>query len=70
MKIISSKGQTKTHYKTHTEETPYACKICYKQFAQKVHLVRHQATHNNIKSFKCSICLEGRFFKTKVGLNH
>ena len=39
--------------------------------SQKIVLVRHQATHSEIKSFKCSICPEGRFFKTKDGLcNH
>ena len=38
---------------------------------QKCALVRHQATHSEIRSFKCSICPEGRFFKTKAGLkNH
>ena len=33
-------------------------------------LVQHQETHNEIISFKCSICPEGRFFKTKVRLSH
>ena len=59
------------HYKTHTNEKPLACQICDKKFAQKIHLVRHQAIHSEIRSFKCSICPESRFFKTKDGLrNH
>ena len=42
-----------------------------KVFLQKSNLVRHQATHSEIRSFKCSICPEGRFFKTKNQLtNH
>ena len=38
-------------------------------FAQKSNLVRHLATHSNVRNFKCSICPEGRSFKTKKHLN-
>ena len=40
-----------------------------KKFALKGNLVQHQATHIEIRAFKCSICPEGRFFKTKHELN-
>ena len=36
----------------------------------KKQLVRHQATHSEIRSSKCFIYPEGRFFKTKDGLNN
>ena len=35
----------------------------------KYALVQHQATHSEIRNFKCTICPEGRFFKTKYCLN-
>ena len=53
------------------EKKPFACQICDKKFARKSDLVKHQATHSDVRSFKCSICPDGRFFKTKDGLrNH
>ena len=35
--------------------------------AIKSNLVRLQATHSDVRNFKCSICPEGRCFKTKIG---
>ena len=40
------------------------------KFADKFTLVDHQATHSDVRNYKCSICQEGRFFKTKNGLNN
>ena len=51
-------------------EPKFACKICDRKFAQKNDLFRHQATHSDFKPFKCSICPEERYFKTKDGLNN
>ena len=56
------------HYRTHAGEKPFACQICDIKFAQKSTLVQHQATHTDVRNFKCSICPEGRFFKTKKDL--
>ena len=49
----------------HTREKRFACQVCDKKFAQKLMLGRHQAIHSNVKSFKCTICLDERCFKTK-----
>ena len=32
-------------------------------------LVDHQATHSEVRSYKCSVCPDGRFFKTKSQLS-
>ena len=56
-------------HKTHTVEKPITSRACDKKFAQKSQLVKHQATHSYVKSFKCSFCPEGRYFKTKFQLS-
>ena len=50
-------------------EKLFACQVCDKKFAQKSTLVRHQTTHSDVRSFKCSVCPEGRFYKSKYELN-
>ena len=58
------------HFKIHIGEKPFVCQVCDKKFARKFPLATHQATHSDVKNFKCSICPEGRFFKTKSQLNN
>ena len=53
-----------------TQKKPFAWQVCDKQFAVKGNSVRLQATHSDVRSFKCSICPEGRYFKTKHGLSN
>ena len=40
------------------------------KFADKSTLVDHQATHSDVRNYKCSICPDGRYFKTKFQLSH
>ena len=47
-----------------------ACQLCDRTFAVKSPLVQHEANHSDIRSFKCNICPEGRFCKTKYQLSH
>lgn len=44
-KIFYHKGSFRAHLRTHTGEKPFVCSICNRSFTQKVHLVRHIATH-------------------------
>ena len=57
------------HYRIHTKEKPFACQVCKIKFAQD--LVRHQATHSDVRSFKCCFSPKRRYLKTKHQLtNH
>ena len=51
--------------KVHTEEKPY---VCDKKFSRKYDLNEHQAAHIDERKFKCEICTDDRYFKTKSQL--
>ena len=65
MKLYSFKSKLTTYYRIYTGEKPLACQVCNIKFSHKGSLVKHQAIHSNVRSFKYSICLEGKYFKTK-----
>lgn len=45
--------------RSHTAEKPFTCKVCYKSFAIKKYLRRHEKTHGVLFAFRCSKCGEG-----------
>ena len=68
-KIFQYKSDLESHYRTtHPGEKRFACQICDKKFAKKSILAVHEKTHSDVRDFKCSICPEGRYFKTRSGL--
>ena len=57
--------------RTHIGYKPYECSICDRRFSTKGSLKRHKATHSDERKFKCDICPDKRYFKTKDQLrNH
>lgn len=53
----------KEHLRTHTNETPYECKVCGKKFKFAQNLRRHDnISHKGIKPFKCDICGKGKSY--------
>ncbi|NWS14584.1 ZN544 protein, partial [Pachyramphus minor] len=45
-----------THQSLHTEEQPYKCLECGKNFSWNSSLVTHQRLHTGEKSYKCQKC--------------
>ena len=46
------------------------CSTCDKKFAHKANLQNHETTHSDERKFKCEICQDERYFKTKQDLNN
>ncbi|XP_055549406.1 gastrula zinc finger protein XlCGF52.1-like [Wyeomyia smithii] len=55
-KISKSLASHYNHIRTHTNETPFACKSCPKQFRCKTGLISHELIHSDQKPYKCKIC--------------
>jgi len=55
------------HYRVHTNERPYHCKFCHREFKQQNMLDYHsQATHTKERPHKCSVCQKS--FSAKCNL--
>ena len=44
------------HFRTHTDERPFQCKLCKKTFRQKTYCVTHIRMHDDRFKLKCTIC--------------
>ena len=68
-KCFKTKDQLSKHMKYHKEPT-YHCEKCGKTFHFKSHLKSHQSTHSDGRPYKCQICVDNIYFKTKYQLSY
>lgn len=47
------------HQSTHSEERPFVCRECERDFTRKSDLIRHQRTHSGERPFVCTECERG-----------
>ena len=58
------KSDLTMHYRIHTREKSYQCRICDKAFTQIRYLVNHMRTHTGERPYQCSYC--GKIFFKKL----
>ncbi|XP_056138335.1 sal-like protein 1 [Lampris incognitus] len=72
-RILSCQSALRMHYRTHTGERPYQCKVCSRAFSTKGNLKTHQAVHRSTPLLRvhhsCPIC-QKKFISAVVLQQH
>lgn len=62
-KTFPKRYKLQQHMRSHTKETPYQCKLCFKTYRCSQNLRRHQKfSHEGVKRFYCRTCHKGDIF--------
>ncbi|XP_050079680.1 zinc finger protein 239-like [Anopheles maculipalpis] len=67
MKFLDKSG-LRAHHRVHSDEKPYLCGYCPKQFKRSTHRKAHELIHQGVK-FPCTMCTKVYSYKTLLNLH-
>ena len=62
-------GNFENHYRGHTNERPFGCKLCQKRFTHRGSCISHIRGHDDRFKLKCTVCAK-KFIESKSILRH
>ena len=57
----SNFGDMERHFRTHSKEKPFECRLCGKTFVTKASCIHHIRSHDDSLKLRCSVC--GKLFR-------